>query len=140
MDAVRSTLLFAKGVLLVEGDTEQVMIAAMLKAAFGCSTDELGFSVISMSAAFFEHVAVIFAENRMHRPCAIVTDRDNALVNLPPDPKADSAEQAHARAAQATGKLRVEALEAMIGTNAWIKAFLANYTFEGRFPVGGQRP
>ena len=64
LDAVRSTLLFAKGVLLVEGDTEQVMIAALLKAAFGCSTDELGFSVISMSAAFFEHVAVIFAENR----------------------------------------------------------------------------
>jgi len=137
LDAVRSTLLFAKGVLLVEGDTEQVMIAALVKAAFGCSTDELGFSVISMSAAFFEHVAVIFAENRMHRPCAIVTDSDKPFITLPLDPKTDNAEQAHARAAQVVGERRAEAIQVMIGTNPWVKAFLADYTFEVDFLLAG---
>jgi putative ATP-dependent endonuclease of the OLD family len=137
LDAVRSTLLFAKGVLLVEGDTEQVMIAAMLKAVFGCSTDELGFSVISMSAAFFEHVAVVFADNRIHRPCAIVTDRDTTLFALPSNPDDDTAEQKHARGAQAAGERRVEALETMIGTNQWVKAFFADYTFEVDFLVAG---
>jgi putative ATP-dependent endonuclease of OLD family len=133
LDAVRSTLLFAKGVLLVEGDTEQVMIAALLKAAFGCSTDELGFSVISMSAAFFEHVAVIFAENRMHRPCAIVTDRDTAFTTLPADATTDNAEQKHARAAQDSGTNRAAALDETIGENPWIKAFFATHTFEVDF-------
>ena len=137
LDAVRSPLLFAKGVLLVEGDTEQVMIAAMLKAEFGCSTDELGFSVISMSAAFFEHVAVIFAEDRMHRPCAIVTDSDIALIDLPADPTTDNAEQAHARAAQLSGKRRTATLETMIGDNPWVRAFFADHTFEIDFLLSG---
>jgi putative ATP-dependent endonuclease of the OLD family len=137
LDAVRSTLLFAKGVLLVEGDTEQVMIAALLKEAFGCSTDELGFSVISMSAAFFEHVAVIFAADRMHRPCAIVTDKDTALINLPADATTDNAEEAHARAAQLSGERRAAALETTIGENPWVKAFFADHTFEIDFLLAG---
>jgi len=37
LDAVRSTLLFAKGVILVEGQAELVMIPAMLKAVLGLS-------------------------------------------------------------------------------------------------------
>ncbi len=140
LDAVRSTLLFAKGVLLVEGDTEQVMIAALLKAAFGCSTDELGFSIISMSAAFFEHVAPVFAENRMHRPCAIVTDSDTAFIDLPSDATTDNVEQAHARAAQISGQARAAALETMIGDNPWVKAFFANHTFEVDFLLAGNAP
>jgi hypothetical protein len=113
------------------------MIAAMLKAAFGSSTDELGFSVVSMSAAFFEHVAVIFAENRMHRPCAIVTDSDTALIDLPADATTDNAEQAHARAAQLSGEGRAASLETMIDNNSWVKAFFANHTFEVDFLLAG---
>lgn len=140
LDAVRSTLLFAKGVLLVEGDTEQVLIAAMVKAAFGCTTDELGFSIISMSAAFFEHVATVFAEDRLHRPCAIVTDRDTALITLPPDSESDSAAQAHARAAQRSGERREQTLTAMVKNNPWVNVFLANYTFEVDFLLASNVP
>ena len=48
---------------MVEGDAEQIMIPAMLRAVFGVTPDELGFSVIPMSSAFFDHVAVIFADD-----------------------------------------------------------------------------
>ena len=137
LDAVRSTLLFAKGVLLVEGDAELIMIPAMLKAVFGVTPDELGFSVISMSSAFFEHVATLFSEQRIQRPCAILTDGDIALYDLPEDPDQDAEEDAHSRAAQVSGQLRRAVLEAQAATNDWVAPFFASHTFEADFLEAG---
>ncbi len=133
LDAVRSTLLFAKGVLLVEGDAEQIMIPAMLREVFGTSPDEMGFSVISMNSAFFEHVAVVFAEERIQRPCAILTDLDESLIDLPEDSAEDTKQQARARRAQLLGRTRRTALEGLANGNDWIEFFLAQYTFEVSF-------
>ncbi len=137
LDAVRSTLLFAKGVLLVEGDAELIMIPAMLKAVFGVTPDELGFSVISMSSAFFEHIATLFSEQRIQRPCAILTDGDAALYDLPEDPDDDDKENAHARAAQVSGRSRREVLVAQAVTNDWVEPFFADHTFEADFLEAG---
>ncbi len=133
LDAVRSTLLFAKGVLLVEGDAEQIMIPAMLRAVFGLSPDELGFSVISMSSAFFEHVAVMFADDRVQRPCAIVTDLDKALIDLPASEDDDTKDQAHARAAEESGRSRYQTLQDLANGNQWIRPLFAQHTFEVDF-------
>ena len=46
--------MFAKGVVLVEGDAELILVPAMLRSVFGVTPDELGFSVISVSSAVFE--------------------------------------------------------------------------------------
>ena len=137
LDAVRSTLLFAKGVLLVEGDAELIMIPAMLKAVFGVTPDELGFSVISMSSAFFGHIATLFSNERIQRPCAILTDGDAALCELPEDSDDDSEEDAHARAAQKSGQLRRELLVATAATNDWVEPFFAVNTFEVDFIAAG---
>lgn len=133
LDAIRSTMLFAKGVLLVEGDAEQILIPAMLDAVFGISPDQLGFSVVSMSSAFFEHISIIFAEERIRRPCAIVTDRDATIIDLPDDPDKDDKEQAHARAADENGLARQEKLEEVVDNNEWLKPFFADHTFEVDF-------
>ncbi len=137
LDAVRSTLLFAKGVLLIEGDAEQIMIPAMLRAVFGVTPDELGFSVIAMSSAFFEHVAVIFADARIQRPCAIVTDLDKAHIGLPECAEDDTKEQAHARAAEKAGESRYQSLQKFTNGNSWIQAFFAYHTFEVDFIRAG---
>lgn len=137
LDAVRSTVLFAKGVVLVEGDAEQIMIPAMLRAIFGLSQDELGFSVISVDTAFFEHLAVLFGEERVKRPCAIVTDLDQALVDLPAAAEGDTDEQKHARAAETVGRARKESLDIFVEDNAWVKAFYADHTFEADFVQSG---
>lgn len=133
LDAMRSTMLFAKGVLLVEGDAEQILIPAMLNAIFGLSPDQLGFSVISMSSAFFEHISIIFADERIRRPCAIVTDRDASIFKLPDDPNDDDDEQAHARAADVSGEARQKRLEAISHDNPWLEPFFAHHTFEVDF-------
>ena len=137
LDAVRSTLLFAKGVVLVEGDAELIMIPAILKAVFGVTPDELGFSVISMSSAVFEHVSVLFSDDRIQRSCAIVTDADRSLNALPADPEEDSKEQSHARSAQMSGALRHTKLIESTSGNPWTKAFFATYTFEADFIQAG---
>jgi putative ATP-dependent endonuclease of OLD family len=137
LDAVRSTLLFAKGVLLVGGDAEQILIPAMLRTVFGVSPDELGFSIVSMSSAFFDHVAIVFGDERIQRPCAIVTDLDHAIVDLPDDPFDDNNEQEHARAAQELGGSRRQNLEFLVADNRWLKAFFADSTFEVDFIGAG---
>jgi putative ATP-dependent endonuclease of OLD family len=140
LDAVRSTLLFAKGVILVEGDTELVMVSAMLKAAFGCSSDELGFSIISMNAAVFEHVALLFSGDRVRRPCAILTDSDTSIFELPEDPTDDDDEEKHARAAEVTGHRRREALDIQFADNPWVQGFFAQHTFEVDFLLANNAP
>lgn len=140
LDAVRSTVLFAKGVVLVEGDAEQIMIPAMLRAIFGVSQDELGFSVISADAAFFEHLAALFSEERVKRPCAIVTDLDKAIIELPVDLGNDTDEQKHARAGEKDGEARKVALDRFALDNAWIQVFYANHTFEPDFIHTGNAP
>ncbi len=133
LDAVRSTLLFAKGVILVEGETELVMIPAMMKATLGLSPDELGISVISMDCAFFQHIAILFHDDRIRRRCSIVTDLDEAFIDLPDEEDEDDDEQKHARAAQKVGARRQESLSALVEGNQWIEAFYADHTFEVDF-------
>jgi len=133
LDAIRSTMLFAKGVLLVEGDAEQILIPAMLNCVFGISPDQLGFSVVSMSSAFFEHISIVFADERIRRPCAIVTDRDKSIFELPQDPDDDDKVQAHARAADINGLARQQKLEEVTENNRWLEPFFADHTFEVDF-------
>jgi putative ATP-dependent endonuclease of the OLD family len=137
LDAVRSTLLFAKGVILVEGQAELVMIPAMIKAVFGLSPDEMGISVIAMDCAFFEHVAVVFHGDRVGRRCSIVTDLDRSLIELPLNPDNDNADQKHSRAAAEVGARRRLSLEAFVNGNPWVRPFFATHTFEVDFLAEG---
>ncbi len=133
LDAVRSTLLFAKGVILVEGEAELVMVPAMIRAVFGLSPDEMGLSVIAMDSAFFEHVAVVFHNDRIRRRCAIVTDLDLSLDELPENPQDDDKGQKHARASQKAGEKRRQSLESYTQDNSWVCAFYSEHTFEVDF-------
>ena len=70
LDAVRSNLLFAKSVLLVEGDAEEILIPIMIKQVLGLSLDELGISLINIRSTGFENVAVLFHDQRIQKNCA----------------------------------------------------------------------
>ncbi len=139
LDAVRSTILFAKGILLVEGAAELLIVSSMLKAVFGLSPDEMGISVISMDSAFFEHIAIIFHNERIRRRCSILTDKDQPFIELSSDPKNDNEEQKHVRSAADVGQKRCSDLNDFCGTNPWLSAFYAEHTFEIDFLSAGNR-
>lgn len=123
LDAKRTALLFSKGVILVEGDGEEILLPALVKKALGISLDEIGISVINIGSVAFEYIASIFSPERLQRHCAIVTDRDSFLENT---------DMSSERAAE-LGKARKDSLDSLSETNPWIKPFYAIYTFEVDF-------
>lgn len=137
LDAIRSTLLFAKGVMLVEGHAEQILVPSLIQAVFGVSPDELGVSVISMDSAVFTHIANLFHDARINRRCAIISDSDKPFVSLPDDSKNDSDFQKKQRRSYEAGITRVAELHEFAKNNQWIGVFLSDYTFEVDLLFGG---
>lgn len=133
LDAVRSNLLFAKGVILVEGDAEQIMIPEMFKKVYGLSLDEIGVSLINIGSTGFENVARVFHNDRIKKNCAILTDLDSSIVTLPINPADDNEYQKHCRASQKSGEERKVRLTEFCNGNTYIKPFYAKNTFEVDF-------
>lgn len=135
LDATRSTLLFAKGVILVEGDAELILIPSMFKSVFGINLDEIGISIINMSSTVFEHIVNLFDDLRIHRKCAIITDLDQAIGMLPQDSNDDTSEERKMRESQKVGKERKELLNEKYHSNPWVQIFYAQHTFEIDFAI-----
>lgn len=140
LDAVRSNLLFAKSVLLVEGDAEEILIPLMVKKVLGVSLDELGVSLINIRSTGFTNVAVLFHETRVRRRCSIITDLDAAIINPHPLPGDDPETRQFKNkllAAQISGEARKVKLDAQAAENSWIRPFYAENTFEVDFVACG---
>lgn len=130
LDAVRSNLLFAKGIILVEGDAEQILIPEMFKKVFGLSLDEIGISLINIGSTGFENVASIFHSDRIQKNCAILTDLDKSILTLPADPNDDNEYQKHCRASEKSGTGRKVRLTDFCNGNDFLKPFYSKHTFE----------
>ncbi|HDZ81320.1 MAG TPA: DUF2813 domain-containing protein [Roseobacter sp.] len=136
LDAVRSNLLFAKSILLVEGDAEEILIPIMIKQVLGLSLDELGISLINIRSTGFENVAVLFHDQRIQKNCAIITDLDKAFINLMPDPlDGEDEKKAKKRAlgSQTSGQKRAISLTSFSDGNKWLSTHFSDHTFEVDF-------
>ncbi|WP_035584261.1 ATP-dependent nuclease [Halomonas sp. TG39a] len=136
LDAVRSNLLFAKSVLLVEGDAEEILVPVLVKKVLGLSVDELGISVINIRSTGFKNVAVLFHDMRIRKRCAIVTDLDTTFFNVEPkstDTAAFAARKLKAIGSQKAGADRKTNLDTFVTGNPWVNAFYATHTFEVDF-------
>ena len=80
LDAIRSNLLFAKSVILVEGDAEEILIPVLVKMVFGVSLDELGITIVNMRSTGFENIALLFHDTRIQKKCSIITDLDSFFL------------------------------------------------------------
>lgn len=141
LDAVRTNLLFAKGVILVEGDAEEILIPIMVKKVFGISLDELGISLINIRSTGFENVAQLFHNDRIQRKCAILTDLDDAICDTTINDVDDSERlkkyKKKVEASKQKGLQRKAKLDAFEAGNDWLKTFYADYTFEIDFLAEG---
>jgi len=142
LDAVRSNLLFAKSVILVEGDAEEILVPALVKQVLGLSVDELGLSVINIRSTGFKNVAVLFHDTRIRKRCAIVTDLDTIFYDITPNPIDDAALAARKRKAigsQTAGAQRKIDLDTFGAGNGWVRSFYATHTFEVDFVGTGNQ-
>lgn len=142
LDAVRSNLLFAKSVVLVEGDAEEILIPILVKKVLGLSVDELGISIINIRSTGFKNVAVLFHDMRIRKRCSIVTDLDAVFFDVTPQP-GDSdvwaARKSKAAGSQKAGAQRKADLDAFVVGNRWLAAFYATHTFEVDFGAAGNQ-
>lgn len=140
LDAVRSNLLFAKSVILVEGDAEEILIPLLIKNVLGLSLDEMGISLINIRSTGFKNVAVLFHGTRIRKKCAILTDLDAAIIDTTPQ-KGDSKEVAAYKktclASHTVGVARKGDYETFVNGNAWLGLFFAPHTFEVDFIAAG---
>lgn len=140
LDAVRSNLLFAKSVVLVEGDAEEILIPILFKKVVGVSLDELGVSLINIRSMGFKNVALLFHDTRIRKCCSIITDLDAAIVDTTPvagEPEPIAKYKMKCRASEAVGAARKIDLDAFSAGNPWLSVHYARHTFEVDFVAAG---
>lgn len=120
LDAKRSVLLFSKGVILVEGDGEEILIPHLVKKALGITPDELGVGLVNVGSVGFENVAALFDEKRLQRYCAIITDLD-VQVSGAEHQKPQAAKQ---------GQSRKDKLDKLFKDNEYVNSYFAPHTLE----------
>jgi len=87
MDVNRGEVLFARGVILVEGDAEEFLVPVLARNQ-GCDLDELGISVCSISGTNFFPYLLLLGPRGLNMPFAALTDFD------PRKPKKDGSSRA----------------------------------------------
>lgn len=85
LDATRSTLLYARKVILVEGPAELFLIPPLVKHIKGIDLESHGISVIPIYGTHFDVYAKLFSEGRINKKCLIITDDDNCIDDLDED-------------------------------------------------------
>lgn len=78
LDVTKSNLFFAKGVILVEGWAEEILIPSIAKA-MGINLTEKGVTIVNIGNTGFDHYAKVFlrqTEPHMTIPVAVITDSD----------------------------------------------------------------
>lgn len=75
IDVNRGELLFARGVILVEGDAEKFLVPVLAKNQ-GYDLDELGISVCSISGTNFYPYLVLLGAKGLNLPVSALTDFD----------------------------------------------------------------
>jgi putative ATP-dependent endonuclease of OLD family len=86
LDVNRGEMLFARGVILVEGDAERFLVPILARQQ-GVDLDELGISVCSVSGTNFEPYLILLGPRGLHTTVASLTDMD------PRQPKEDGTER-----------------------------------------------
>ena len=76
LDATRSTLLYARKVMLVEGPAELFLIPALINQVLGIDLEAIGIAVIPIHGVHFATYAKLFGPEALRKQCAIVTDGD----------------------------------------------------------------
>lgn len=76
LDATKSTMFFARKVILVEGISEQLLIPEFFKIIYNQSLEQNGISLINVGGVAFEHFLRIFKESYFIKGL-VLTDSDS---------------------------------------------------------------
>jgi putative ATP-dependent endonuclease of OLD family len=122
LDATRSTLLYARKVMLVEGPAELFLIPPLVKSVMEIDLDRQGISVIPIYGTHFKLFAKIFGPEALNKRCAIVCDGDQEPDDLESGLREDAP---------------LESPDLDVATNECIRVFQCPVTFERAVAIYG---
>lgn len=108
IDVNRGELLFARGIILVEGDAERFLVPVLARQQ-GFDLDKLGISVCSVSGTNFAPYLILLGPNGLDIPLVALTDKD------PRPPKEDGATREPLGPDRVVNKM----LKQLIDTGTW---------------------
>jgi putative ATP-dependent endonuclease of OLD family len=76
LDATRSTLLFSRRVILVEGMSEVFLIPPLVKRLMGVDLQREGIAIVAIHGTHFLSYAKLFQPKGIEKRCAVLTDGD----------------------------------------------------------------
>jgi putative ATP-dependent endonuclease of OLD family len=76
LDATKSSLLFARKVMLVEGPAELFIIPVLVRKLKKVDLDREGISVIPIYGVHFDAYTKLFSQDSLPKKCAVVADGD----------------------------------------------------------------
>lgn len=79
-DVTRASLLFARGVILVEGISEALLLPVLARR-LGLSLEDKAVSVIPVAGVDFGTLGKLFGKTKLRIPIAIVTDADPPVLH-----------------------------------------------------------
>ncbi len=92
LDTTKANLFFAKGVILVEGWAEEILIPSIAKS-IGIDLTEMGVSIVNVGNLAYQRYSSIFLrrqEPAMNTPVSVVTDSDVREYNKNKDSEGNS--------------------------------------------------
>jgi putative ATP-dependent endonuclease of OLD family len=84
LDVTKASLFFARGVVLVEGVSEQLLLPHFARLLDRDLADA-GVSIINIGGVAFSHFAALFADGGLPIRCAVVSDSDPERTPADPD-------------------------------------------------------
>jgi putative ATP-dependent endonuclease of OLD family len=129
LDVTRASMLFARGIILVEGISEGLLLPVLAKR-MGVNLEEAGISVVPMAGVDFKTFARLFGEKVIRKRVAIVTDGDPGIE------PADLSERSHSGTPvkNAEGVIepcaRTRGLLDAFATNGFARVFASQVTLE----------
>ena len=143
LDATKSTLFFARSIILVEGLAEAVLIPILSKKCFGIDLDDKGVSVVAVHGTAFAPFIQLFGPDSIKKKCAVITDSDPPQSIHPDQPYIAgedyyplSLNDAEFQPAQGVVNLAANIDAEKAG---YVKVFNSLKTFEHDFIVQNQR-
>lgn len=127
LDATKSSLLFARRVMLVEGAAEVFLLPSLIKKVMDVDVEREGISIIAIHGIHFGAFARLFSETCLPKKCAIVADADMEVEAEDQGETEDDAE-----AEDVPERSDLTDLE-----NDFVKVFLGDTTFERELVISG---
>ena len=122
-DVTKATLLFARGIVLVEGVTEALLLPALARR-LDLDIAQAGISIVPISGVDFASIAKLFGAHQLSFPIAILTDGDPSVRVT------NDEEFPYQEGSSPTECDRVVALRTSFAGNSAVSIFASSVTLE----------